>query len=80
MAKHQQTNPARVLTEIIRFKLDNYRTPTVHQLDEQCGIHSLSKTVSSLNHLEQTGHIAMNQDGGIRIMKLNYDSPAQVVK
>lgn len=70
-------NPARVLTEILKFKLDYYRSPTIRQLDERCGIHSITETRSNLLHLEQTGHIEFHHDErGIRIIKLNYDPSA----
>jgi|GEM_PF-3685282 len=75
MANHQFNNPAHILTEILKFKIENYQSPTVDELSLRCGISSASETQSILNHLEQTGHIDFTHGGrGILIRKLTYDS------
>lgn len=70
-------DPAKVLTKLIQFKIENYYPPTIRQLADYCEINP-SAVRDDLNHLEHTGHIQRDPDASrsIRILKLNYDPPA----
>lgn len=72
-----KADPAKVLTKLIQFKVENRYPPTIRQLADYCEINP-SDVRDELNHLERTGHIERTTDPSqsIRILKLNYDPPA----